>query len=370
MSQRITIEIKNKIARCLTELPIVCGNSDYIADFLFDEEWNDHSIKTARFKINGEYIDVVFTGNECEIPIISDAKMVWMGVFAGELATTTPALVYCRPSILDGEDVPAPPREDVYSQIMTICEEAIDASEDAEERVAELLQHLKDNPPRDGISPTVEVTDIDGGHKVSITDVNGEESFVLTDGVDGVDGVSPTIETESIENGHRVTLTDANGTRSIELFNGEKGEQGERGLQGEKGAKGDKGDRGDTGPQGAQGIQGIRGLQGIKGEKGDKGDRGYAGSNGISPIITTTSIENGHKITFTDAKGTHVISLMNGAKGDTGADGYTPIRGTDYWTDTDKAEVKGYVDDLVGDISSALDELHTYAQNIVNGGNS
>jgi hypothetical protein len=30
-----------------------------------------------------------------------------------------------------------------------------------------------------------------------------------------------------------------------------------------------------------------------------------------------------------------------------GKDGYTPIRGTDYWTDADKAEIKSYVDDAI-----------------------
>ena len=47
-----------------------------------------------------------------------------VGVFAGDLSTSTPAIVHCKPSILDGEDVPAPPREDVYSQIVELCEEA------------------------------------------------------------------------------------------------------------------------------------------------------------------------------------------------------------------------------------------------------
>lgn len=33
-----------------------------------------------------------------------------------------------------------------------------------------------------------------------------------------------------------------------------------------------------------------------------------------------------------------------GKKGDPGNDGYSPVRGTDYWTDADKAEIKAYVD--------------------------
>jgi hypothetical protein len=134
MAQRITIQIDKKIATCLTELPIVCGNSDYIADFLFDDEWNGHPIKTARFRVNGEYTDVVFEGNECPIPIILDAKVVWIGVFAGDLSTSTPAIVHCKASILDGEDVPAPPREDVYSQIIALCNEAVEKANSVEER--------------------------------------------------------------------------------------------------------------------------------------------------------------------------------------------------------------------------------------------
>lgn len=35
---------------------------------------------------------------------------------------------------------------------------------------------------------------------------------------------------------------------------------------------------------------------------------------------------------------------FNGADGQ---DGYIPVRGTDYWTETDKAEIKAYVDDVI-----------------------
>lgn len=30
-----------------------------------------------------------------------------------------------------------------------------------------------------------------------------------------------------------------------------------------------------------------------------------------------------------------------------GEDGYTPVRGTDYWTEADKAEIKAYVDEAI-----------------------
>ena len=36
-----------------------------------------------------------------------------------------------------------------------------------------------------------------------------------------------------------------------------------------------------------------------------------------------------------------------GSKGDKGDPGYSPVRGTDYWTDADKAEIKAYVDEAI-----------------------
>ena len=40
----------------------------------------------------------------------------------------------------------------------------------------------------DGVSPTLSVAEITGGHRVTITDVNGTQTFDVMDGVDGQDG--------------------------------------------------------------------------------------------------------------------------------------------------------------------------------------
>ena len=37
----------------------------------------------------------------------------------------------------------------------------------------------------------------------------------------------------------------------------------------------------------------------------------------------------------------------DGPQGPAGADGYTPVRGTDYWTDDDIATIKSYVDEAI-----------------------
>ena len=57
----------------------------------------------------------------------------------------------------------------------------------------------------------------------------------------------------------------------------------------------------------------------LKGDKGDKGDTGAPGADG-----------------------------KDGADGAAGADGYTPVRGTDYWTADDIAEIQSYIDSQIG----------------------
>lgn len=115
----INIQVRRKKAASPVAR-IVCGNSDYQISFNFDEEWAEHNVKTARFIWNGQYADVVFAGDVVDVPIISGAASVAVGVYAGDLRTTTPALIACDKSILCGEGAPAEPAPDVYAQIMEL----------------------------------------------------------------------------------------------------------------------------------------------------------------------------------------------------------------------------------------------------------
>lgn len=122
----IDIHVKNKIALSPTA-GMVCGNSDYSFHFVFDEEWNAHKVKTARFVWNGQFRDVIFEGDTCDAPVISGATVCAVGVFAGNLRTTTPALVTCEKSILCAEGLPEEPEPDVYEQLLQMYEEMMDA---------------------------------------------------------------------------------------------------------------------------------------------------------------------------------------------------------------------------------------------------
>ena len=112
---------------------------------------------------------------------------------------------------------------------------------------------------------------------------------------------------------------------------------------------GAKGDRGEPGPQGNPGE---------KGDPGETGPQGEPGTNGADGISATHSWD-GSTLTITSASGTSSANLKGeqgipgetgpqGPKGDqgeqgpqglAGADGYTPIKGTDYWTEQDKVEI-------------------------------
>lgn len=102
---QLIIKIQDKIAKPVNDL-LVCGNSDYIVKFKFDEEWNSATTKTARFVWGGQYEDVIFTGDTCEIPVISNTDTLSIGVYAGKLRTTTPAIIKCRKSILCDDVMP------------------------------------------------------------------------------------------------------------------------------------------------------------------------------------------------------------------------------------------------------------------------
>ena len=129
------------------------------------------------------------------------------------------------------------------------------------------------------------------------------------DGSDGQDGVSCTHSW----NGSVLSVTSASGTSSADL-------------------KGPKGDTGGQGPQGETGPQGIQGVQGIQGETGPKGEQGPKGETG----------EQGPKGDAGDAG-------PQGPQGEQGADGYTPVRGVDYWTEADKEEI---VNEVVAEVGS------------------
>lgn len=149
------------------------------------------------------------------------------------------------------------------------------------------------------------------------------------------------------------TLTDGS-TYQFEVRNGRRGEKGPQGAPGEKGnpftyadftaeqlasLKGEKGEKGDTGEQGEQGVQGETGPQGPKGDKGDTGEQGPQGETGPQGPQGIQGIQG--------LQGEKGDKGDTGEQGPAGANGYTPVRGTDYWTAADQEQI-------VSDVLAAL----------------
>lgn len=125
----------------------------------------------------------------------------------------------------------------------------------------------------------------------------------------------------------------------VALSNGFAGTEEEwlASLHGERGKAGPAGPAGERGPQGEQGDPGIQGPAGAAGRDGADGKDGKDGIDGRDGVSATHSW-NGTVLTITSASGTSSADL-EGARGAAGKDGYTPVRGTDYWTEADKREI-------------------------------
>lgn len=121
MGYQISISIRDKIARRTNDQAYVCGNSDFVVDFDFDAQWDQHEYKTARFICDDStYVDQVFSGSQCQVPVLSNTHGIRVGVFAGNLNTTTSAYVPAKKSILCASGTPSKPPDDVYTQIMDV----------------------------------------------------------------------------------------------------------------------------------------------------------------------------------------------------------------------------------------------------------
>lgn len=118
----IQISVTNKVAQTIGTPVIICGNSDYVVQFTFDSEWDDYEEKTAVFRYyrNGERLfdEVLFSGDTVSVPVLRDIDDVEIGVYAGDIRTSTGARIPCARAITDGRAAHDPPKPDVYNQLL------------------------------------------------------------------------------------------------------------------------------------------------------------------------------------------------------------------------------------------------------------
>lgn len=123
------------------------------------------------------------------------------------------------------------------------------------------------------------------------------------------DGVSPTVTVAIISGGHRITITDADGTKTIDVMDGTPGAQGV--------------DGGYYTPVVTQVIAGSMHIAFAPSNDSMPVippveiplPAGEDGEDGVSPTVSVTDITGGHRVTITDADGTKTFDVMDGGGG-------------------------------------------------------
>ena len=122
----IIIRVRNRIAEVVGSPKIICGNNGYHAIFDLDEEWNAQEIKTMRvawtdtFSGQPRHIDVPFFMGFAAVPAISDAYEVHIGLYSGNIMTTTPATISCVRCVTDGGTYHEDPEPDTYAALLAL----------------------------------------------------------------------------------------------------------------------------------------------------------------------------------------------------------------------------------------------------------
>lgn len=169
----INITVKGKVASSDTKA-IVNGNSDYAVNWVLDGEWADYDTKTMRVRYyDGTVIDCIFTGCSCSLPIITETCMIEIGLFAGDLITSTPAVINCIRCIRDDEGPVQDPTPSIYDQLLAKLNEL--GSAIAMRVDGGYVQYSTDNGKT-------------WVNLIAEADLKGDKGDKGADGVNGVDG--------------------------------------------------------------------------------------------------------------------------------------------------------------------------------------
>ena len=213
----------------------------------------------------------------------------------------------------------------------------------------------------DGVSPTIDIAPIEGGTRVTITDINGTKYFDVFGGI-STEQIGELIREHLEDNPPEFEESDptvpswAKQPTKPEYTAEEVGALPADSLQpainealaqakasGEFNGK--DGKDGTDGQDGYTPVKGVDYFDGADGKDGKDGQDGYTPQKNIDYFDGKDGKDgvNG-KDGYTPQKG---IDYFDGKDGQPGADGKTPVKGTDYWTATDKSA-------MVSDVLAAL----------------
>lgn len=202
--------------------------------------------------------------------------------------------------------------------------------------------------------PVIYVRDPESGQFIPIPTLKGDK------GEKGDSGKAATISLGSFstgEVGSEVVITNT-GTSEAAVFNFTI-PRGDQGLKGEEGKAATievgmvtTGEAGSNATVSNAGTTNAARLNFVI-PRGDKGEAGVDGVDGKAATIEVGTVTTGEAGTQAQVvnSGTSSAATFDftiprgdqGLKGDKGDDGYTPVKGTDYWTESDKSEMTNYV---------------------------
>lgn len=178
MLTTIHITVRDRVPTITAGEEVISHNSDYVAEFEFDEEWQD-KVKTVYFVCeDGSYQAVVMSGNSCGVPMLDgEHRRIFVGVQAGAaekpsvLKTTCPCCLKVRDSIADllGQPIPDP-TPDVYQQIMALLEDIKKGEVSPEDIQKAVDNYLAENPISVDIATTEKAGIVAVGKNLSITE--------------------------------------------------------------------------------------------------------------------------------------------------------------------------------------------------------
>ncbi|MCI6296115.1 MAG: hypothetical protein MR608_00560, partial [Clostridiales bacterium] len=230
----IHIAVENGVASQRDTAVYICGSGDFTAVFAFEAGWPVEDLKTARFQTESTYQDVLFRGNACPVPVFTNARKLEVGVYCGNLRTTTPARIAIREGIRSAWGPPEDPAP-------SLCDQILEAVGETDLRLEEVT---------DGVVLTVCFR---GGERKAF--LRHSEIYV---------GSGPMPE------GYRVQVDPTGENPQLFVRAGDGSIVPVPAIQGPKGEKGDKGDKGDPGPQGPRGDVGADVVRSVAGQLPDE----------------------------------------------------------------------------------------------------
>ena len=175
--------------------------------------------------------------------------------------------------------------------------------------------YLYDGTDGVGISSIEKTSTVGLVDTYTVTLTNGQTTtFTVTNGQNGTPGVSPEITVSEITGGHRITITDADhpSGQTVDVMDGENGDPG-RGIV-------------SVTKIGTSGLVDTYQITYTSGEPTTftvtNGAPGTPGADGVSPAVSISSITGGHSVTITDkdhptGQSFDVLDGTNGTDGTT-----------------------------------------------------